>query len=164
MSTHPAVAPPAPMEIPAQDPTARTPRESKEDTPFLCRRPVRIMLYGFLGLFVVAMLAARFVPYWLDPDFSKHIESHRVMVGMSREQVLESWGSPNTINVSHTKDGLRREEWIFEDWESPAVVKHRYLYFEEGTLIGGHYSGSDQRDPKLTTPESPKRSPHRPPT
>jgi hypothetical protein len=146
-------------------PTAQTknPLSSAQtdETPFLCRRPVRLVLYAFLGLFVLAMLAARFVPYWLDPDFSKHIETHRVMVGMSREQVLESWGSPNTINVSHTNDGLRREEWIFEDWESAAVIRHRYLYFEEGKLIGGHFSGSDQRDPKLTPPESRPRSPHR---
>ena len=89
-----------------------------EETPLLCRRPVRIGLYLFLGLFFLTMLAWRFVPHWLDPDFRKHIDSHRVMVGMSREQVLEAWGSPNTMNVTHTSDGLRREEWIFEDWES----------------------------------------------
>ena len=59
------------------------------------------------------------------------------MVGMSKEQVLQAWGGPQTINTTFTKEGIRREEWIFEDWESTAVVKHRYLYFEEGTLIGG---------------------------
>jgi hypothetical protein len=144
-----------------KEPAGLSPPEVSEK-PFLCRRPVRIVVYAFLGLFLLAMLAARFVPYWLDPDFSKHIESHRVLVGMSREQVLEAWGSPNTINVSHTGDGLRREEWIFEDWESAAIVKHRYLYFEEGHLIGGHFSGSDQRDPKLNAPDPPKRSPHPP--
>ena len=131
-----------------------------EETPLLCRRPVRIGLYIFLGLFFLTMLASRFVPHWLDPDFRKHIDSHRVMVGMSREQVLEAWGSPNTMNVTHTSDGLRREEWIFEDWESAAVVKHRYLYFEEGTMVGGHFSGSDQRDPKLTAPDPSVRKPH----
>lgn len=164
MSTPPALTRSAMMNVPAhKDSTAVPPPETSEK-PFLCRRPVRIVIYTFLGLFLLAMLAARFVPHWLDPDFSKHIESHRVMVGMSREQVLESWGSPNTINVSHTSDGLRREEWIFEDWESAAIVKHRYLYFEEGRLIGGHFSGSDQRDPTLITPDFPKRSPHPPRT
>lgn len=131
-----------------------------EETPLLCRRPVRIGLYIFLGLFFLTMLAWRFVPHWLDPDFRKHIDSHRVMVGMSREQVLEAWGSPNTMNVTHTSDGLRREEWIFEDWENAAVVKHRYLYFEEGTMIGGHFTGSDRRNPKLTAPDPPVRKPH----
>ncbi len=131
-----------------------------EPTPFIRQRPVRIIIHTFLGLFVVALIAFRFVPGWLDPDFSKHIESHRVMVGMDRKQVLDSWGSPNTMNVTHTSDGLRREEWIFEDWESPAVVKHRYLYFEEGKLIGGHFSGSDVRLPIPTTPEPVKPKGH----
>jgi hypothetical protein len=96
-----------------------------ESTSFIRQRPVRIIIYAFLALFGVSLIAFRFVPGWLDPDFSKHIESHRVMVGMDRKQVLEAWGSPNTMNVTHTSDGLRREEWIFEDWVSPAVVKHR---------------------------------------
>ncbi len=131
-----------------------------EPTPFIRQRPVRIIIYSFLALFVVSLIAFRFVPGWLDPDFSKHIESHRVMVGMDRKQVLEAWGSPNTMNVSHTSDGLRREEWIFEDWESPAVVKHRYLYFEEGKLIGGHFSGSDVRLPLAAAPEMTKPKGH----
>ena len=131
-----------------------------EPIPFIRQRPVRIIIYAFLVLFVVSLIAFRFVPGWLDPDFSKHIESHRVMVGMDRKQVLEAWGSPNTMNVSHTSDGLRREEWIFEDWESPAVVKHRYLYFEEGKLVGGHFSGSDVRLPLPATPEMAKPKGH----
>ena len=131
-----------------------------EPTPFIRQRPVRIIIYTFLALFIVSLIAFRFVPGWLDPDFSKHIESHRVMVGMDRKQVLEAWGSPNTMNVSHTSDGLRREEWVFEDWESAAVVKHRYLYFEEGKLIGGHFSGSDVRLPLSTAPEMAKPKGH----
>ena len=133
---------------------------AEEPTPFIRQRPVRLIINTFLVLFVVALIAFRFVPGWLDPDFSKHIEGHRVMVGMDRKQVLDSWGSPNTMNVTHTKDGLRREEWIFEDWESPAVVKHRYLYFEEGKLIGGHFSGSDVRLPIPTNPEPVKPKGH----
>jgi hypothetical protein len=131
-----------------------------EPTPFIRQRPVRIIIYAFLALFGISLIAFRFVPGWLDPDFSKHIESHRVMVGMDRKQVLEAWGSPNTMNVSHTSDGLRREEWVFEDWESAAVVKHRYLYFEEGKLIGGHFSGSDIRLPFSTAPEMAKPKGH----
>ena len=133
---------------------------TEEPIPFIRQRPVRIIIYAFLVIFVLSLIAFRFVPGWLDPDFSKHIESHRVMVGMDRKQVLEAWGSPNTMNVSHTSDGLRREEWIFEDWESPAVVKHRYLYFEEGKLVGGHFSGSDVRLPLPATPEMAKPKGH----
>jgi len=39
-------------------------------------------------------------------------------------------------------------------------VKHRYLYFEEGKLIGGHFSGSDVRLPIPTTPEPVKPKGH----
>ncbi|GMV51285.1 hypothetical protein FBQ96_08635 [Nitrospirales bacterium NOB] len=141
-------------------PQISAPDATPEPTPFLRQRPVRIIINTFLGLFVVSLIAFRFVPGWLDPDFSKHIESHRVMVGMDRKQVLEAWGSPNTMNVSHTSDGLRREEWIYEDWESSSVVKHRYLYFEEGKLIGGHFAGSDVRLPLPVNPEPVKPKGH----
>lgn len=118
------------------------------DTPFLCRRPVRLTIYAFFALFLLSMLAFRFLPRLLDPTFEKHIARGEVMVGMSRQQVLAAWGSPYTINVSYTKDGTRREEWIFEDWISSSQVKHRYLYFEEDTLVGGWYYGSRER-PRL---------------
>ncbi|HXF94338.1 MAG TPA: hypothetical protein VNK46_16425 [Nitrospiraceae bacterium] len=135
--------------------------EQAEAKPFLCRKPVRATIYTFLTLFLAALIASQVVPPLLDPTFEKHIQSHRVMVGMTREQVLQAWGSPNTINVSFTKDGIRREEWIFEDWESAAVVKHRYLYFEEGKLVGGWYKGSDQRIPTKPT-TGPPQFPQRP--
>jgi hypothetical protein len=122
------------------DPSAElSPATPPEPKPFLCRRPIRLSIYAILALILLLMLGWRFLPGILDPTFEDHIKNKRVMVGMTREQVLKSWGSPYTINVSYTKDGLRREEWIFEDWVDSATVKHRYLYFEEGTLISGWY-------------------------
>jgi hypothetical protein len=113
-----------------------------EPTPFLCRRSVRLTIYVLFAALLLSMLAWRYIPGWLDPTFEKHIASKRVMVGMDRQQVLQAWGSPYSINISYTNDGTRREEWIYEDWESTSIVKHRYLYFEEGTLIGGWYYSS----------------------
>jgi hypothetical protein len=128
---------PTQTHLPAADSSeAATGQTSK---PFLCRRPVRLSIYAFLVLVLLLMLGWRFLPGYLDPTFEKHIQSKRVMVGMTREQVLKSWGSPYTIHVSYTDDGTRREEWIFEDWKDAATVKHRYLYFEEGVLVGGWY-------------------------
>jgi hypothetical protein len=112
---------------------------STEPKPFICRRPVRLSIYAFLVLVLLLMLGWRYVPLLLDPTFEKHIQSKRVMVGMTKDQVLKAWGSPYTINVSYTKEGIRREEWIFEDWKSASDIKHRYLYFEEGVLVGGWY-------------------------
>jgi hypothetical protein len=132
---------------------------SQEDsTPFIRRRPVRIMIYAGLGLFVLLMVVWPLIAHLRDPNFQQHIDSHRVMVGMSKEQVLQAWGGPQTINTTFTKEGIRREEWIFEDWESAAIVKHRYLYFEEGSLIGGWFQGSGERLPTMTpsSPHTPK--------
>ncbi len=105
----------------------------------ICRRPVRIILYTLLALFFVGMFAWGFLPRWLDPTFEQHIKDKAVMVGMSREQVMKAWGSPYQMNVSYTEKGLRREEWVYEDWIDTSTIKHRYLYFEEGKLVGGYH-------------------------
>lgn len=112
---------------------------------FIRRRPVRIIIYTGLILFLLMAVVWPMIVQLGDPDFRKHIEQHRVMVGMSKEQVLQAWGGPQTINTTFTKDGIRQEEWIFEDWESTSMVRHRYLYFEEGVLKGGWYEGSRER-------------------
>ena len=123
-----------------------TSSESQPEEPsFIRRRSVRIIIYAGLALFVLMAVVWPMIVQLSDPDFQKHIEQHRVMVGMTKEQVLQSWGGPQTINTTFTKDGIRQEEWIFEDWESSAVVRHRYLYFEEGILKGGWYEGSRER-------------------
>lgn len=119
-----------------------------DETPFLCRRSVRLTIYALFAVFFLSMLAFRFVPRLLDPTFEKHIARGEVMVGMTKQQVLEAWGAPYTINVTYTDDGIRREEWIFEDWLSSSEIKHRYLYFEEDSLVGGWYYGARER-PRL---------------
>jgi hypothetical protein len=135
-----------------------SPTDLEEPIPFIRRRPVRLIIYAGLGLFVLLMVIWPLIAQRRDPDFQKHIVEHRVMVGMSKEQVLQAWGGPQTINTTFTKEGIRREEWIFEDWESAAVVKHRYLYFEENTLTGGWFQGSGERLPiqSPSNPHSPK--------
>ncbi|MGE0642926.1 MAG: hypothetical protein AB7P24_04570 [Nitrospira sp.] len=116
-----------------------------EEPSFIRRRPVRIIIYTGLVLFLLMAVIWPMLVQLGDPNFEKHIAQHRVMVGMSKEQVLESWGGPQTINTTFTKDGIRQEEWIFEDWVSSAIVRHRYLYFEEGILVGGYYEGTRER-------------------
>ena len=143
-----------PSTVAAQEPMNTVSTDLTEPTPFLCRRPVRLILYAGLGLFLLLIVIWPLIAQLKDPDFQKHIAEHRVMVGMSKEQVLEAWGGPQTINTTFTKEGIRREEWIFEDWENSAVVKHRYLYFEEGILNGGWFQGSGERLP-LQSPSKP---------
>lgn len=136
-------------------------QSEQEPVSFIRQKPVRMTIYAGLFLFVVLMIFMPLIAKLRDPNFEKHIADHRVMVGMTKEQVLQSWGGPQTINTTFTKDGIRQEEWIFEDWESAATVKHRYLYFEEGTLIGGWFQGSGERLPTQSpsnphTPQSPR--------
>ena len=128
---------------------------SPDESSFIRRRPVRIIIYAGLGLFALMAIIWPLIAQLRDPDFQQHVEQHRVIVGMTKDQVLKSWGGPQTINTSFTHDGLRREEWIFEDWESPSVVRHRYLYFEEGVLIGGWFEGSGERNPMSAPADSP---------
>ena len=108
-----------------------------QSVSFPQRRSVRITLYVFLCAFAVFMLAWGFLPGFLDPTFERHIEDKDVIVGMTREQAIEAWGSPYQMNVTYTDRGVRREEWVYEDWIDAGSVKHRYLYFEEGVLVGG---------------------------
>ena len=129
---------------------------SLEEQPSFIRRPeVRKIIYACLAVAFMLMVGWPMIVHLQDPDFQKHIEQHRVMAGMTKDQVLKSWGGPQTINTSFTADGLRREEWIFEDWISTSDVKHRYLYFEEGVLIGGWFEGSEERNPVNAPVDSP---------
>jgi len=107
--------------------------------PFLCRKPVRIILYTLLSAFVLFMLAWGVLPGLLDPTFEQHIQDKEVIAGMTREQAMAAWGSPYQMNVTYTDRGVRREEWVYEDWIDAGSVRHRYLYFEEGILVGGWY-------------------------
>lgn len=122
-------------------PASRTPPEAhpSDERPFILRPVVRGTIYFLLVLFLAGMIAWGLVPRILDPDFKDHIKRGEVMVGMTREQVIQAWGSPYQTNVTHTNEGVRREEWVYEDWKSTAEVQHRYLYFEEGILVGGWY-------------------------
>lgn len=125
----------------SDEPTARPAAASvpSEPKPLLCRKPVRAAIYTGLAVLFLLMLVWRYLPGYLDPTFEKHIQNKQVMIGMTKQQVLKAWGSPYTINVSFTKEGIRREEWIFEDWKDAATIKHRYLYFEEDVLVSGWY-------------------------
>jgi len=115
--------------------SAPTPQNST--LPFLCRKPVRITLYSLLGAFALFMILWGFLPAFLDPTFEQHIEDKEVIAGMTRVQAMKAWGSPYQMNVTYTDRGLRREEWVYEDWIDAGSVQHRYLYFEEGILVGG---------------------------
>lgn len=130
---------PTSLPQPADEPSAPDTTTPKPTLSIPCRRPVRLILSAFLCLSAVGVLAWGLVPGWLDPTFEQHIQDKEVIVGMTREQAMQAWGSPYQMNVTYTDRGVRREEWVYEDWIEAGSVKHRYLYFEEGILVGGWY-------------------------
>ena len=113
--------------------------QSEVSVPYLRRRPIRVALYALLAVLFTGMLVWRVLPHYRYPTVESAIAAKHVVVGMTREQVLRSWGSPYSIDVTFTDSGVRRELWVFEDWIDSATVKHRYLYFEEDSLVGGWY-------------------------
>ena len=64
--------------------TSSTDTDLEESIPFIRRRPVRLIIYAGLGLFVLLMVVWPLIEQLKDPDFQKHIAEHRVMVGMSK--------------------------------------------------------------------------------
>ena len=121
----------------APDAIAEGGRTPAPPLPVLRRRSVRLTLYALLGAILLGMVTWRVLPYYQYASLDEAIAQKRVVVGMTREQVLRSWGSPYKIDVTYTDSGVRRERWVFEDWIDSSTVKHRYLYFEEDQLVGG---------------------------
>ena len=74
----------------------------QEPVSFIRRKPVRMTIYAGLLVFAVFILIMPLIAKLRDPNFEKHIADHRVMVGMSKEQVLLAWGGPQTINTTFT--------------------------------------------------------------
>ncbi len=67
----------------------------------------------------------------LSEQFRQDILTGRVRLGMSKEEVIASWGKPPTIYVS-VNDAVRSETWLY-------YYKHyktQYLYFEDDLLVG----------------------------
>ena len=60
------------------------------------------------------------------------ILSHKIFIGMTAKQVIESWGPPDRVNRSVFKWEVH-EQWIYE---RGSVFDATYLYFENDTLTG----------------------------
>lgn len=56
------------------------------------------------------------------------IKSQKIEIGMTRDQVMASWGFPNDMKSTRTKYG-ENEQWVYGKF--PSVI---YVYFENGKL------------------------------
>jgi len=66
----------------------------------------------------------------IDERIKKAIKNRRVVTGMSKEDVIKSWGQPRDINRTVTS-GCVHEQWCYRD-----VLEgtDRYVYFENGVV------------------------------
>lgn len=60
----------------------------------------------------------------LDNESKNIILKGSIFIGMTKEQVLASWGKPDTINKTISSN-YESEQWIYP---------HGYLYFEKDIL------------------------------
>ena len=68
----------------------------------------------------------------------KHNITHRnVSIGMTKEQVIASIGSPWRINKSYHY-GVQSEQWVYEAYLDDRTW---YFYFEDGILVSYQFYG-----------------------
>ncbi len=67
----------------------------------------------------------------LSEFLKKQIFHGAVCIGMTPEQVVASWGNPNSINRTTGAWGVH-EQWVYGTYMYGGKVK--YLYFENDTL------------------------------
>jgi hypothetical protein len=69
------------------------------------------------------------------PDWSfevcSAVSDHKILIGMTEEQVVEGWGRPDHVNTTTRSNGESRQ-WVMP-WGA-------YLYFDNGVLRSIHQS------------------------
>ncbi len=76
----------------------------------------------------------------IDERIKKAIKNRHIVIGMSKEDVIESWGQPRDINRTVTSSCVY-EEWCYGDFlKGPGRYVYfkkrieRYVYFENGIV------------------------------
>jgi len=66
----------------------------------------------------------------MDKKTKEHILAGQITMGMTKEQVLASWGQPRDVHKSIGPWGVH-EQWIYG---TGIYYRQLYLYFEDGIL------------------------------
>ena len=69
-----------------------------------------------------------------NDEMKNHISRGAIVIGMNKDEVLTSWGSPGLwgdVNKSIGSWGVH-EQWVYRS--SPSYPASAYLYFENGIL------------------------------
>jgi hypothetical protein len=101
-------------------------------------RTFKIVCFVFVCLFVAAVIKTT----WEEPAkkaaadadlaqrVSQAIAERQLIVGMTPEQAMQSWGPPTRKTVSGG-DGGSREQWVYDG---------TYVYFRDGQLVSWQQS------------------------
>jgi len=91
------------------------------------KRNPRFLIIGSTVLIVIVFYSV-FKPKQ-NVDYKQYIKGSSISLGMTKEQVISSWGSPDSINRFKDKRETK-ETWIYyKNRERPA-----YLNFQDGVL------------------------------
>jgi len=82
--------------------------------------------YGFQKRYIHFFEEDPFSPDWSD-EIVGLIKEGKIRIGMSKNQVKLSWGTPDDINVTVTSR-YRHEQWVYE------FSSRYYVYFDDGIL------------------------------
>ena len=68
----------------------------------------------------------------------QYILKGSIVIGMTKEQAIASWGKPQKINKTGTRYGVR-EQWCYGYYETIGYTRKflhttNYVYFENGKL------------------------------
>ncbi len=70
----------------------------------------------------------------LEEKIRTAVESHKVVMGMTKEEVIKSVGRPGSVNTANDRGDVK-EQWIYGDPSRKAT----YLYFNNGILSSFQY-------------------------
>lgn len=63
-----------------------------------------------------------------------------VVLGTSKEEVIEKWGEPNEIvDVGVDDTGLKKETWIYEAWFPGVPLDHKHFSRRKKIYFVGDY-------------------------
>lgn len=65
----------------------------------------------------------------LSPSVAEDIEERHVRIGMSKEDVMRSWGTPTRLNRSLSAAG-ETEQWVYEGYR----FRTQYVHFVDGRV------------------------------
>jgi len=71
----------------------------------------------------------------LKEEIKTCIKEGKLRIGMTKEEVIASWGKPIDVNKTVGPGGVH-EQWVYNAcWYDPNPRYTTYLYFEDGKLI-----------------------------